>query len=52
MRGDEGQGRVSTDNIMGRTAELVLEVDDGERHAEKVDRVASPSQPSKKGIES
>lgn len=36
-----------TDDVMSRTVELFLEVDDGEGHAEKVDRVASPGQPSK-----
>ena len=40
-----------TDDVMSRAVELLLEVDDGEGHAEKVDRVASPGQPSMKGIE-
>ena len=40
----EGEGDGGGD-VMGRAAELVLEVYDGERHAEKVDRVASPRQP-------
>ena len=36
---------------MSRAVELILEVDDGEGHAENVDRVASPGEPSvNKGI--
>ena len=40
---------VTTDDIMSRAVELRLEVDDGERHAEKVQGVASPGQPAKNG---
>ena len=32
-----------TDDVVGGAVELGLEVHDGERHAEKVDGVASPS---------
>jgi len=42
-RGERGE---RTDDVMSRPVELFLEVDDGEGHAEKVDRVASPGQPS------
>ena len=38
--------RGSTDDVMRRPIKLFLQVDDGERHAEKVDGVASPSQPA------
>ena len=37
-----------TDDIMGRAAELGLEVDNCEGHAEKVDGVTSPGEPAKK----
>lgn len=36
-----------TDNVMGRAVELRLKVDEGERHAEKVQGVTSPGQPAK-----
>ena len=35
-----------TDDVMRGPIELFLQVDDGERDAEKVDGVASPSQPT------
>ena len=38
--------RESTDDVVGGSVELFLQVDDGERHAEKVDGVASPGQPA------
>ena len=36
---------VVTDNVMRWAVELFLQVHNGERDTEKVDRVASPSQP-------
>ena len=43
----EAQGSV-TDKVMRRTVELGVQVHDIQRNAEKVDRVASPSQPPTK----
>ena len=43
----EAQGSV-TDKVMRRTVELGVQVHDIQRDAEKVDRVASPSQPPTK----
>ena len=40
------KNRGETNDVMGRAIELGLQVHDGERHAEKVDGVASPSQPT------
>jgi len=44
--GATGDSEGSTDDVMGRPIKLFLQVDDGERHAEKVDGVASPGQPA------
>ena len=41
--------RGSTDDVVRRPIELFLQVDDCERHAEKVDGVASPRQPTIEG---
>lgn len=38
-----------TDEVVGGTVELSLEVDDGEGDAEEVDSVASPGQPAGRG---
>jgi hypothetical protein len=39
-------GSAMTDNIMRRAVELLLQISNSKRDAEKVERVASPSQPS------
>ena len=51
FREEEVSGNVarqggSTDDVVRGSIKLFLQVDDGERHAEKVDGVASPSQPA------
>jgi len=40
------EGGGSTDDVVRGPIKLFLQVDDGERHAEKVDGVASPGQPA------
>ena len=46
VRGNVARSRGLTDDVMRGPIELFLQVDDGERDAEKVDGVASPGQPT------